>query len=471
MKPRHMAAFSAGALALSVVAVSCGGLAPTADAGTGGGSTATGGGGGSTPSGVTGAFVSGKCGLGTARYALTSGSGTISSVAGQATAADQSVVCAANDGTSVTVTDATITKTGDTSSEDDSSFFGRNAAVLAYGSSDKTTSGGAVRVVGGKITTTAHGGNALFAAGVGATITASDLVIDAAATSAHGVEAASGGSIELTNVSATTTGERSSVLATDRGGGTVTVKGGSFKATGSRSAGIYSTGNITATDATIETTGAEVIVVEGKNIATVTGCTLSSTNDEYHHGMLVYQSFSGDATVGHSTLTMKDGSYAYRSTTGAAILVTNQTTTINMSGVELSNAGPTLLQAAAQEWGTSGSNGGKVTLNATDQTLVGNILVDSVSTVNLVLVKSSLQGAIDAANSGSLVSLSLDGDSSWTVTVDSHLDVLSDAAGISGTSVTNINGGGHTVYYVSAKNTALGGKTYQLSGGGTLTPE
>jgi hypothetical protein len=58
------------------------------------------------------------------------------------------------------------------------------------------------------------------------------------------------------------------------------------------------------------------------------------------------------------------------------------------------------------------------------------------------------------------------------VSGDSTLTTLSDSAGISGTSISNIQGNGYTVTYDSSLsgNSALGGKTYTLSGGGTLKP-
>lgn len=45
---------------------------------------------------------------------------------------------------------------------------------------------------------------------------------------------------------------------------------------------------------------------------------------------------------------------------------------------------------------------------------------------------------------------------------------LTDSSGISGTTITNITGNGHTVSYDAslAANSALGGKTYSLVGGG-----
>jgi hypothetical protein len=84
---------------------------------------------------------------------------------------------------------------------------------------------------------------------------------------------------------------------------------------------------------------------------------------------------------------------------------------------------------------------------------------------------SSLTGAIDSANTAKSVVLTLDSTSTWTVTADFYLTGLSGAA-ISGSTITNVVGNGHTVYYdaTASANTGLGGQTYTLSGWGTLTP-
>ncbi|NTU84888.1 MAG: hypothetical protein HGA45_36910 [Chloroflexales bacterium] len=96
---------------------------------------------------------------------------------------------------------------------------------------------------------------------------------------------------------------------------------------------------------------------------------------------------------------------------------------------------------------------------------------DSISSVALPLQNgSSLSGAIHTDDTVKAASLTLDASSSWTVTADSHLSSLSDADGIAGTTITNIIGNGRTVYYDSAANPDLGGKTYSLASGGTLTP-
>ena len=65
---------------------------------------------------------------------------------------------------------------------------------------------------------------------------------------------------------------------------------------------------------------------------------------------------------------------------------------------------------------------------------------------------------------------SLDASSTWIVTGDSHLTTLTDTSGITGTTISNITGNGHTVTYDASANPALGGQTYTLNGGGTLKP-
>ena len=81
-----------------------------------------------------------------------------------------------------------------------------------------------------------------------------------------------------------------------------------------------------------------------------------------------------------------------------------------------------------------------------------------------------LAGAVNAAASGKSVALTLDASSTWTVSVDSYLTTLSDTAGIASSTVMNIIGNGHTVYYDGSANASLGGLTYSLVNGGMLRP-
>ena len=171
---------------------------------------------------------------------------------------------------------------------------------------------------------------------------------------------------------------------------------------------------------------------------------------------------------------MSGGSLALEgtATTGPLFYVTNSTGVITLKGVQVTAASGTLLCAAGNDrWGSSGSNGGKVLFTADGQTLTGDMAADSISSITAVLQNGSTwNGAINAANTAKAVSLTLDGSSTWIVTADSYLACLSNADGISDTTITNIIGNGHTVYYDASACPELGSLTYSLNGGGTLQP-
>ncbi len=375
---------------------------------------------------------------------------------------DISAVYVDNSGT-LTLTDVTITKSGDSSNPDNSSFQGLNAAVLAIDGADITMSGCEINATG-------IGANGAFANGSGSTVTLTDCVIDAQARLAHAVMATNGGTVICTNVYMNTTGPNSGAIATDRGSGTIDVTGGKVTTSGADAPGIYSTGKITVTGADISATGSESAVIEGGNSITLADTSLQSSL-EGKWGVLIYQSMSGDAEGTRGIFTMTGGGLALTAASGPLFYVTNSTGVITLKGVDVTTNSGILLKAAADRWGNSGSNGGRAQLTADAQTLTGDLVADASSTITLALANgSTLTGAINYANTAKSVALTLDGSSTWNVTSDSYLTSLDDTAGISGTTVTNIAGNGHTVYYDPASCPALGGLTYTLAGGGTLVP-
>ena len=381
-----------------------------------------------------------------------------------ATAADQSGVLVTDNG-SLTLSGSKITTSGDSSSLDNSSFYGLNAAVVATG-------GSTIDLSNSSVTSTGTGANGVFATGTGASVTLSDVKIDCTAQGAHGVDATLGGKLTLTNVDIITRGANSAALATDRGSGTVTATGGTIETTGQDSPGIYSTGDITVSGATITSTGAEAAVIEGGNSITLTNTTLSSSKAD-KQGVMIYQSMSGDAAGTKGTFTMTGGSLSYTSSTGPLFYVNNSTGVITLKGVTVTAASGTLVKAAAGKWGTSGSNGGTVLLTADGQTLTGDMVADNISSITSTLQNGSvLTGAINTDKAAKAANLTLDSSSTWNVTADSYLTTLTDTGGISGTAITNIHGNGHTVYYDASNsaNSALGGKTFTLAGGGELKP-
>lgn len=79
-----------------------------------------------------------------------------------------------------------------------------------------------------------------------------------------------------------------------------------------------------------------------------------------------------------------------------------------------------------------------------------------------------LTSTINGGNKAKSVTLSLDKDSTWTVTGTSYITALTDED----TNLSNIKDNGNTSYYDSSNsaNSWLNGKTITLSGGGTLQP-
>lgn len=427
-----------------------------------GGPGEAGGAGGAAPGqSSTNEFLTADCGQATF-------DGTTESSDGQAydsTTTDVSSICAIN-GANVSLTNPTVTKTGDTSSADNSSFYGVNAAVLAG-------SGSSVTISGGTVVANGEGANGVFSTGEGTNVTLSDLTIDARGDGAHAVMATLGGTMTLTNVDMNTTDAHAGAVATDRGSGTIDMTGGTVTTSGDGSPGIYSTGAISATNATFTATGSEAAVIEGANSITLTDSVLTSSVDDLR-GVMLYQSMSGDAEGTEGAFTMTGGSLAYTGANGPLFFVTNATGQIALSGVELTVTSGILAQAGATDtWGTAGANGGNIVLTADAQTLDGDLVADEISTITLTLANgSTLAGAIDSADTAQSAALTLDASSSWSVTADSHLTTLADDAALDGTTITNITGNGHTVTY-DAGNTAnawLNGGTYNLTGGGTLQP-
>lgn len=380
-----------------------------------------------------------------------------------ATETDQSAVYV-TDGGVLVMTGATIKTSGNTSSNDNSSFYGLNAAVLA-------ANAGQITLSDSTIETSGSGANGAFATGNGSSVTLSNVTITATGGGGHGVMATNGGVMTLTDVDMTTAGKNSGAIATDRGGGTINVTGGIVTTTGQDSPGIYSTGDIRVSEATITASGAEAAVIEGANSIDLTNTTLtSSMADKW--GVMIYQSMSGDAEGTRGVFTMTGGTLAYTSASGPLFFVTNSTGVITLKGVNVTATSGTLVNAAGTDrWGQSGANGGTVLFTADQQALAGDLVADSISSIALTLQNgSALTGAINSAHTAQALSLTLDATSTWTVTADSYLTSLTDPAGISGTTITNIIGNGHTVYYDPAACPALGGATYTLKGGGTLQP-
>ncbi|MCR4686856.1 MAG: hypothetical protein K5659_04755 [Lachnospiraceae bacterium] len=317
-----------------------------------------------------------------------------------------------------------ITKTGDSEQGDEADFYGDNSAILA-------TNSATLDLREMIITTDGKHANAVFSYGEGTTINIEDSVINTSGNCSGGLMTTGGGTTNATDLTIHTTGNSSAAIRSDRGGGTVNVTGGDYTTDGTGSPVIYSTADITVSDAALTSTSSQGVVVEGQNSVTLNNVDLIADNNTknsdkspYYQAVMIYQSMSGDADEGKASFTMNNGSLT--NLNGDIFFVNNTVADINLTNVAIANMDDEgiFLRAEAAGWGTEGTNGGNVNLRASNQTIDGDITVDEISSLNLYLAdSSSFTGCINSENEGS-VYVELDSSSTWTLTGDSYINSL-----------------------------------------------
>jgi hypothetical protein len=362
---------------------------------------------------------------------------------------DVSAVLVKNSGV-LTLTTCTISTTGNSSSTDNSSKVGLNAVILANAS-------GRVIMNGGSITSIGSGANGLFATGTGSSISMSNGTITCSGGNAHGIDVTYTGSIYLNNVVIKTTGGSSSGVATDFGGGTIVMTGGSVSVSGSKSAGIYSTGDITVNNASVEATGDNGAVIDADGIIKLNNTALTgSQNGLMVHNTVGQSSLTANFTITGGSLTAHGGDAFY--VTGAKANIT-----INNSAIISASTGK-IVDAVSTS---------TVVFKVDAAALTGKLVTDAASVLNAVFQNgASLNGSVNNSNTASSISLSLDASSSLNLTGDCYVTVFTNSGAISGSSVSNVTGNGYNIYYNSSAsgNSYLGARTYNLNNGGKLLP-
>ena len=356
-------------------------------------------------------------------YSCTSINENLSGKTLSSTTSDQSVVYITQSG--INIINSNLNKaSGDSSNTENSEFYGVNAAVLV--------NGGGLTMTDGTITTAAKGANAICATNNGKVTISGTTITSTGSGSARGLHATFGGKIEANKVNISTKGGSCATLATDRGEGTVTCTECTLSTAGAGSPLIYSTGDITISKTTGTATGAQAVVIEGKNTATIKESSNLKCNAMPNRktvdqcGVMLYQSMSGDAASGTSTFNCDKSTIEIQSSSSVyssapMFFITNTQAKINLEECTFKYGSGVFLKAAGtSEWGSSGSNGGVVTLTLTNQDIEGDIIVDSISSLTINLVGSSIKGKINEANTAAKLAINLDSDSKITLTGNSY---------------------------------------------------
>ena len=395
---------------------------------------------------------------------------------------DENAALAQNGG-SLTLTNATLEKSGSDTNGDNCNFYGINSILLGVGEES------VVKVSGSSLTADSTGSNGIFATD-GATIYANDNTIVTSASNSRGLDATYGGTIVANLIGVSTAGDHSAAVATDRGGGNISLTNSTLYTAGSGSPLLYSTGNVQVDNVTGTASGSQIAGMEGLNTILIKNANLSSTitdktaSDPIANGVIIYQSTSGDAEaatgetaefeVEDSTLSsaIESGSMFYLTNTAANIVLKNTTLDFDSDAANLL----TIAGNDANNWGTPGNNGADVTFTGIDQTLAGDIDVDTISSLDLYLLDgTSYTGAItisdntDASTTNDApVTVNVDADSTWTVTADSTVSNLHVAPGAkivdaNGDAVTVLDAEGNTLVEGTSDVTVTVSGTYDTT--------
>lgn len=355
---------------------------------------------------------------------------------------DKNTALVKNGGT-LTLEKSTLEKTGASANDDNSNFYGLNSILLAVNQDSFAY------LSNSQLTASDQGSNGLFATDNG-TIYANDNTIATEADNSRGMDATYGGTIIANKTTISTKGDHSAALATDRGGGNVSVTDSEFTTQGSGSPLLYSTGDIEVNNVTGISSGSQIAGMEGLNSIQIYNSELTSEltgttgSDPIANGVIIYQSTSGDAEAATGeTATFETVNSTLKSATeGTMFYVTNTEANVILQDSKLDfdsdqAALLTIQGNDANNWGTAGSNGGKVTFTGIKQKLAGKISVDSISSLNLVLTEGTTYSGnteittndVNTAATEAPITVTVDKSSKWIVTDDSQVTNLNVEAG------------------------------------------
>lgn len=363
---------------------------------------------------------------------------------------DENAALVENGGT-LKITNGKLQKSGDDTNGDNCNFYGINSILLTVGEKSKAY------ISNSALASDSEGSNAIFATDQAIVYSAQNSITTSKGSS-RGLDATYGGTIIADGMTIQTAGDHSASLATDRGGGNISVTNSTLNTSGSGSPLIYSTGAIEVSDVTGTAEGSQIAGMEGLNHIKIYNSKLSSTitdktaSDPVANGVIIYQSTSGDADTSTgecAQFQVVDSTLSSKIESGAMFYVTNTSADILLSGTTLDfdSSKAKLLQIEgndANNWGRAGSNGADVTFTGLGETLTGDISVDSISSLDLYFLDgTTYTGQIQSvANAGgqndsvsnagdqndsvtnATVTVNLDQDSTWIVTGDTTVFTL-----------------------------------------------
>ena len=263
--------------------------------------------------------------------------------------------------------------------DDDYNFYGINSGIVVSGSTSKAN------IKYANIVTSSNGSNAVVATNESEITITNSVIATSGSAGSRGLHTTYGGNINASGTSIVTKGVSCATLANDRGGGTITATNMTLETNSNGSPLVYSTDSISVSSSTGVSNNAQMVVVEGESSVTLEDCSFSCTgkgnrtgtseiNTSSHTidegGIFIYQSFSGDSSVGVDYFKAINCTFNVTSEDVPMFYLTNITADISLSGntfTQKSSSDYLLVAESTDQWGNSSTNGATVSLSLSNQ--------------------------------------------------------------------------------------------------------
>lgn len=330
----------------------------------------------------------------------------------ESTQPNHSVICNQNGGT-VTLDQNTLVKSGDSINTD-----GTNSIVYTTGSSF-------TKIAQSDLQSTSKGSSGI-AASEKAMVYANDSSILTSNDSANGLEAVSSGQIIANKMDITTQGNQSAAVNVKQNDGSISLTNSILSTDGNDAPLLHANGTIEADNVSGNASHSKIAEVEGGQHLSIYNSQLSSTNNHLLQNELIkngirIKGIQDSSTKEKARIDICNSILSTMIDDGSMFYVDGQDTNIVLN--------KSLLSFDCDHVGLLHVSNGNVKLTGSEETMVGNITVESHAKVDMYLLDgSSYTGSTSCEEQGTL-NMNISSDSSWIVSSDCKVNCLNIESG------------------------------------------
>lgn len=329
----------------------------------------------------------------------------------ESTQPNHSVICNQNGGT-VTLDQNTLVKSGDSINTD-----GTNSIVYTTGSSF-------TKIDQSDLQSTSKGSSGIVA-NEKAMVYANDSTIMTSNDSSNGLEAVSSGQIIANQMDITTQGNQSAAVNVKQNDGSISLTNSILSTNGNDAPLLHANGTIEADNVSGNASHSKIAEVEGGQHLSIYNSQFSSTNNSLFNEVMKngirIQCVQDSSTKEKARIDICNSILSTMIDEGSMFYVDGQDTNIVLN--------KSLLSFDCDHVDLLHVSNGNVKLTGSEETMVGNITVESHAKVDMYLLDgSSYTGSTSCEEQGTL-NMNISSDSSWIVSSDCKVNCLNIESG------------------------------------------